>query len=166
MKRLEFACVLWLGVVGCGQSGGDTVDGVEGFVCGADGQTYSVKDAADGEHDVMHRGTCDRPMGCDSRADCFAGDECSPHGDSDVCVPVPNDCQCAGVFEPVCGADGRTYINVCEARRPERKTQRRWRRRDGTALLYYTILYYTILYYTITYCTILYYTIPYYTILY
>ena len=32
MKRLGLACVLWLGLAGCGQSGGDTVDGVEGFV--------------------------------------------------------------------------------------------------------------------------------------
>ncbi|MBW2190540.1 MAG: hypothetical protein JRG93_13295 [Deltaproteobacteria bacterium] len=116
MRRLGFVYVLLLGAAGCGQSGGDSIDGIEGFVCGADGQTYSVKEAADGEHDVVHRGRCGAPMGCDSPADCFAGDECSPHGDADVCVPIPNNCQCAGVFEPVCGADGRTYINACEAR--------------------------------------------------
>lgn len=116
MKRFWIACAFVVGAAGCGQSGDGDVGAIEGFVCGADGQTYTVEKAADGDHEVVHRGRCDEPMHCDTPADCFAGDECRPHDHADVCVPVPNDCLCVGVFEPVCGADGRTYINVCEAR--------------------------------------------------
>lgn len=122
MKRSGFTCALIVGMVGCGQGDGN-VAGLEGFVCGADGQTYTVAEAAEGEHDVAHRGRCDDPMDCGSPNDCFAGDVCAPHGDdgatrpeSDVCIPIPTNCPCAGVFEPVCGDDGRTYINACEAR--------------------------------------------------
>ena len=116
MKRFGFACALVVGAVGCGQSDDGSVEALEGFVCGTDGQTYSVEQAAEGDHEVAHRGKCDDPMGCGSPGDCFAGDECLPHGDANACVPVPSGCPCAGVFEPVCGADGRTYINACEAR--------------------------------------------------
>jgi hypothetical protein len=117
MKRFGFACVLLVGAVGCGQSGDGDVEGLEGFVCGADGQTYTVEQAAEGDHEVAHRGRCDDPMDCGSPDDCFAGDNCLPRGeDADVCIPVPSGCPCVGVFEPVCGADGRTYINACEAR--------------------------------------------------
>jgi len=110
MKRFGFACALLVGTIGCGQSG--DVEGLEGFVCGTDGRTYTVEQAAERDHEVAHRGKCDAPMGCSTPSDCFAGDECN----ADVCVPVPSGCPCVGVFEPVCGADGRTYINACEAR--------------------------------------------------
>ncbi|MBT8452450.1 MAG: hypothetical protein KJO40_10825 [Deltaproteobacteria bacterium] len=116
MRRVGFVCALLLGVVGCGDSGSEPAAPLESFVCGADGQTYTVEKAAQDERDVAHRGRCDEPMRCDSRADCFAGDECSPHGGANVCVPFPHGCPCIGVFEPVCGSDGRTYINACEAR--------------------------------------------------
>jgi hypothetical protein len=116
MKCFGIVLAFVVGAVGCGQGGDGDVEGLEGLVCGADGQTYTLEQAAEGDHEVAHRGRCDNPMGCGSSGDCFAGDECLPPDDAGVCVPVPSGCPCVGVFEPVCGADGRTYINACEAR--------------------------------------------------
>ena len=139
MNRFWLACVV-IGAVattvaGCGQTSGDGAGQVEGFVCGKDGQTYSVEDAALGEHDVEHRGRCEEPMHCESPNDCFVGDACMPApwaageggdertdpasfpSDPDAywCIPGPTRCNCPGVFEPVCGGDRRNYINACEA---------------------------------------------------
>lgn len=111
MKRVGLLCCLLVASLGC--SGSEApAEGVEGFVCGADGVSYTVEDADAAGQSIAHRGRCDDPMACGSVADCFVGDVCDP----DVCVPLPNDCLCVGVFEPVCGADGRNYINLCEAR--------------------------------------------------
>ncbi len=121
MKRHWLACVVVgiaaLMVAGCGETS-STAFPLEGFVCGKDGRTYSVEDAANGERDVEHRGRCDAPMHCDSPVDCFVGDACMPMpGDAEAhwCIPGPTRCNCPGVFEPVCGGDGRNYINACEA---------------------------------------------------
>jgi hypothetical protein len=139
MNRYWLACVLVgavvLTVAGCGESGSGDVGPVEGYVCGIDGKTYSVEDAARGEHDIEHRGRCDEPMHCESHNDCFVGDDCMPapwaasEGNEDGtdpaifpsepdaywCIPGPTRCNCPGVFEPACGGDGRNYINACEA---------------------------------------------------
>jgi len=125
MNRFWSACVIVgavaMTVAGCGETSSDAVGPVEGFVCGADGKTYSVEDAARGEHDVEHRGRCEEPMHCGSPNDCFVGDECTgPAGfpsdpEAYWCIPGPTRCDCPGVFEPVCGGDGRNYINACEA---------------------------------------------------
>ncbi len=139
MTRVWLACVV-VGAVGvtlagCGETNSDGVGPVEGFVCGKDGRTYSVEDAARGEREVEHRGRCDEPMRCGSPDDCFVGDACTPApwaasegageptdpaifpSGPDVywCIPGPTRCNCPGVFEPVCGGDGRNYINACEA---------------------------------------------------
>lgn len=140
MNRCWLACVV-VGAAGallsgCGESSSNAAGPVEGFVCGKDGRTYSVEDAASGEHDVEHRGRCDEPMHCGSPNDCFVGDDCMPvplpagepgnepsadpanyPSDPDAywCIPGPTRCNCPGVFEPVCGGDGRNYINACEA---------------------------------------------------
>jgi hypothetical protein len=118
MKRfwLAFVVVGAVGVMvaGCGEDGDPDTGANEGFVCGKDGNTYSVEDAARGEHEVAHRGRCDEPMPCESPNDCFVGDDCRP-APSDWCVPGPTRCNCPGVFEPVCGGDHRNYINACEA---------------------------------------------------
>jgi hypothetical protein len=116
MRRFSYTWILVIAVAGCGQSEEGPAGAIEGFVCGADGNTYTVEEADQGDHEVAHRGRCSDPMHCDSETDCFAGDECGPYDDTGVCVPVPNACLCVGLFEPVCGADGRTYINICEAR--------------------------------------------------
>ena len=137
MNRIWLACVLvgavCVTVAGCGDTSTKGAGPVEGYVCGTDGKTYSVEDAARGEHDVEHRGRCDEPMHCGSPNDCFVGDECMPapwaagdsggseqatgpsHPDAYWCIPGPTRCNCPGVFEPVCGGDGRNYINACEA---------------------------------------------------
>ena len=138
MNRCWLACVLVgavaVAVAGCGETSTESAGPAEGFVCGVDGKTYSVEDAARGEHEVEHRGRCDEPMHCESPNDCFVGDQCLPlpwpaaewGGDADPaihpsvpddywCIPGPTRCNCPGVFEPVCGGDGRNYINACEA---------------------------------------------------
>ena len=111
---------------GCGDTAGGGTTSIEGLVCGVDGKTYSVEEAANEEHEVSHRGRCDEPMLCESPNDCFVGDGCEPRVVNDLeifpsgpqaswCVPGPTRCNCPGVFEPVCGGDGRNYINRCEA---------------------------------------------------
>jgi len=124
MTRHWLACVVVgtvvLTVAGCGETS-STTSPLEGFVCGKDGRTYSVEEASNGERDVEHRGRCDAPMRCESPNDCFVGDACMPMAgapgdpDGDWCIPGPTRCNCPGVFEPVCGGDGRNYINACEA---------------------------------------------------
>ena len=139
MNRFWLACVVFgavgVTVAGCGESSTNGAAPTEGFVCGSDGDTYSVEDAARGEHEVEHRGRCDEPMHCGSPDDCFVGDACMPapwaagdggddradpasfpsNPDAYWCIPGPIRCNCPGVFEPVCGGDGRNYINACEA---------------------------------------------------
>jgi hypothetical protein len=136
MNRIWLACGLigaLVTVAGCGETATGNTGAVEGFVCGTDGKTYSVEDAAREKRDVEHRGRCDEPMHCGSPNDCFVGDECMPMpwaaGEDDGnyadevpldpdaywCIPGPTRCNCPGVFEPVCGGDGRNYINACEA---------------------------------------------------
>ena len=125
MNRFWLACVIFgavaMTVAACGGTSGDAAGPAGGFVCGKDGKTYSVEDAARGEHDVEHRGRCEEPMHCGSPNDCFVGDECTDAAgfpskpDAYWCVPGPTRCDCPGVFEPVCGGDSRNYINACEA---------------------------------------------------
>jgi len=111
---------------GCGDTAGAGATPIEGLVCGVDGKTYSVEEAAKEEHEISHRGRCDEPMHCESPNDCFVGDDCEPPVVNDLeiaptgpqaswCIPGLTRCNCPGVFEPVCGGDGRNYINRCEA---------------------------------------------------
>ncbi|MEM7436034.1 MAG: BPTI/Kunitz-type proteinase inhibitor domain-containing protein [Myxococcota bacterium] len=133
MRYFAWVCLLLMGLVGCSGTDGAgacapgdcpegavcvdgggcvPVDEVAGFVCSADGETLSIMEAVRGEYAIAYRGRCAAPMGCRAESHCFAGDSC----DGDVCVPHPNLCKCVGVFEPICGVDGRSYINACEAR--------------------------------------------------
>ena len=82
MRRFWLACVVvgavGVTVAGCGETSAEGAVPVEGFVCGIDGKTYSVEDAARAERDIEHRGRCDEPMRCESPQDCFVGDDCMP----------------------------------------------------------------------------------------
>lgn len=119
MTRLLIACAA-LGALtvwgsGCGDTSTNESGPAEGFVCGTDGKTYSVEDAGRAQREVRHRGRCEEPMPCESADDCFVGDACMTGTDEGWCVPGPTRCNCPGVFEPVCGGDGRNYVNACEA---------------------------------------------------
>jgi hypothetical protein len=94
-------------------------------VCGCDGETYSndcerIRAGVQLDHD----GACDSGCGgflgerCDEDEFCdlLAG-ACNGADLPGVCVPVPE--VCTGIFDPVCGCDGRTYGNDCERRRAQ-----------------------------------------------
>lgn len=90
-------------------------------VCGCDGVTYSNECFAhQAEMSIDHAGPCENACGgilgipCTDPADfCKLGVGQCCCGFQGVCTPTPEACR--AVWDPVCGCDGVTYGNECEA---------------------------------------------------
>jgi hypothetical protein len=85
-------------------------------VCGCDGETYGNDcEASAAGVNVDYEGACTE--GCKIDDDCEKRDYCAkPVGDCEgegICAEIPEGCP--DVWAPVCGCDGETYGNDCEA---------------------------------------------------
>ncbi len=91
-------------------------------VCGCDGETYGNEcEARRAEVTILHRGECEDDRRCGGELDvaCSEGHFCRAEV-GDCSENAPGQCTrrpeiCPDVWMPVCGCDGQTYGNSCEA---------------------------------------------------
>jgi hypothetical protein len=91
-------------------------------ICGCDGKTYGNGCIAASEGvSILHRGSCEVTISCMKNEDCgsnhfclFPEGACSGPG---TCTPKPTVCPLMPCILEygVCGCDGRSYCNLCEA---------------------------------------------------
>jgi hypothetical protein len=114
----------------CGGAGAcrpvpDACPDVEAIVCGCDGREYgNACEAARAGVSVASSGPCLTPGACTSNDACGAGQYCErAYCESGGCRVRPD--SCFTVVDPVCGCDGMTYSNACEAARVGVSVRRR-----------------------------------------
>jgi hypothetical protein len=92
--------------------------GPDDEVCGCDGNTYpSSCVAASNGASVAFAGPC---PDCIDNGDCLANQFCANPDDCEApgtCATRPDLCIAPMPGDEVCGCDGNTYVNACDARR-------------------------------------------------
>lgn len=90
-------------------------------VCGCDGVTYGNScDAAGAGQSIDHYGPCGQICGGFAGIQCDNSNEYCNLGIGHCCCDFQGTCEpipqgCPDVWDPVCGCDGNTYSNACDA---------------------------------------------------